>query len=286
MTMDVGSEADRIVWSGRYSQVVGGLDGWTTSHAALARMLDGTREMVLVDPLSFPWEVLRAPQRDIPLVVLAPSDLDEQTVRLLLGSQLLDRLTPWDRIVTDAQEIVDALAGLPADALKRKAKFNRTADLVVRHLRDSLGDTGSGVRRVELWQMGDGFDAHLQGRLADGWRVSTDRYGGDDRPSPHAVVVRLDTDSSAEVAVKQLRSPLVRLQPGGTMLIVADVVPAAGEPMGIGIRGLLEALQRASGTAHVVQDLRSVQWPGEPMSRGVVIELVSLLGTRDDRETR
>lgn len=270
----------RVVWSGRHSDEVAGMDGWSTSHAGLARALDGARQLVLVDPLSFPWEVLRAPQRDIPVVLVAPTDVDELTLRRLLGAPLLDRLTPWDRVVADIDELTTALAVLPdGRSMARKARFNRTADLLVQQLRGSLAAVESSVRRVELWRTGEGITAHLQGRLGPGWLVGA---GGDDGPagsSPHAVVVRVATDGEEDLVLKQLRGPFHRLQPGGSMIIVADVVPEPGAPAGTGIRGLLEALQRAAGMGYVVEEFRSVQWPGEARSRGVVIEVVSLLGT-------
>ena len=50
----------RAVWGGRWSpEVPGALDGWNCDHFALREVLAQAAELVVLDALSFPWDVLR-----------------------------------------------------------------------------------------------------------------------------------------------------------------------------------------------------------------------------------
>lgn len=97
---------DRVVWSGRHENALtGGLDDWNTSRAGLHQDLARAGELVVLDALSFPWQVLRQPERAIPLVVVLPDDLDADTVSKLLGRVLFSHLTPFDRVLCRHPEV-------------------------------------------------------------------------------------------------------------------------------------------------------------------------------------
>lgn len=109
---------DIVVWTGRHAGLwVDGLDEWCCGRVELYDRLDVAPELIVLDALSFPWDALRPSDRDIPLVVALPPDLDEAGVEQVLGEAMLQYLTPYDRIIEARPEVREALArdyGLPS----------------------------------------------------------------------------------------------------------------------------------------------------------------------------
>jgi FkbM family methyltransferase len=98
------------VWAGRYGQQLrGALDGWNCSRSRLASILEEAGELVVLDALSFPWELLHADNRDIPIDVALPANLDAGEIGTVLGRPLLGALTPFDRLIESRPEVRSAL---------------------------------------------------------------------------------------------------------------------------------------------------------------------------------
>jgi FkbM family methyltransferase len=103
-------EGGRLVWNGRATWgPINGVDGWTCDRTSLFSAMAQASELLILDPLSFPWDGLRDSDRDIPLVVLLPQDVDLETIELTLGRSLLDHVTPFDRLLESRPGVRDAL---------------------------------------------------------------------------------------------------------------------------------------------------------------------------------
>lgn len=100
----------RVVWSGRFSSPLGeGLDDWNAPPSLLHDRLAAARELVVLDPLSYPWRSMTDVERLVPLVVVLPDDLDARTTGLLLGNPLLSRVTPFDRLLVRTTDLRHSL---------------------------------------------------------------------------------------------------------------------------------------------------------------------------------
>ncbi len=100
----------RFIWTGRVDWCpIPGLDGWNTDRSALANSLSVASELLILDPLSFPWESLRDADRDIPLVVLLPPELEAGLLEPALRRSLAAFLTPFDLLIESRGEVVELL---------------------------------------------------------------------------------------------------------------------------------------------------------------------------------
>lgn len=100
----------RLIWTGRFGGTIAeGLDGWSCGRSELLLMLANASELVVLDPLSFPWELLRRTDWDIPFVVALPGDLDSDRISLVLGAPMLSHLTPFDALIDHRREVRQAL---------------------------------------------------------------------------------------------------------------------------------------------------------------------------------
>lgn len=89
-------------WSGQPDGVV--VLPSTSTAPAMGPALDTAALLVVDDALAFPFEALRDTDRDVPLAVRLPVPLDAQGLEAVLGSDLLDHLTPLD-VVAGAREM-------------------------------------------------------------------------------------------------------------------------------------------------------------------------------------
>jgi hypothetical protein len=70
-------------------------------EAILQEHLADTDQLVILDPMSFPYELMVDEHRNIPLVVKIPAEVDNEAVSLVLGDPMLSHLTPFDTIILD-----------------------------------------------------------------------------------------------------------------------------------------------------------------------------------------
>jgi FkbM family methyltransferase len=100
----------RVVWGGRFgSRVLGSLDGWNCPRARLSAALEVAGELVVLDALSFPWELLHEQNSDAPLVVALPGSLSARELSMVLGDPLFSVLTPFDRLIESRPAVRSAL---------------------------------------------------------------------------------------------------------------------------------------------------------------------------------
>ena len=76
------------------------LGDWDVLPAQLAAAMEHAETLVVLDPLSFPFEALTGTQQDVPLIVVLPSGLDVGFLITVLGMQVFARLGFFDRVAT------------------------------------------------------------------------------------------------------------------------------------------------------------------------------------------
>ncbi len=75
------------------------LDDWEVLPARLAA-LEGASDLVVLDPLSFPFEALTGVLRDVPQVVVLPEGHDTDFLAAVFGGPVFGRLGFFDRVAT------------------------------------------------------------------------------------------------------------------------------------------------------------------------------------------
>ena len=138
------------------------LGDWDVLPARLAA-LEGASDLVVLDPLSFPFEALTGVLRDVPLVVVLPKGSDADFLAAVFGEPVFNRLDFFDRVAT-------ADAALWEDLRRR---YRLAGGQLVR-----LGGAGPGDAAQEIAALlraevqGDGIDP-----TADGTRPAVRRVG-------------------------------------------------------------------------------------------------------------
>src|ERR687898_2950672 len=96
-----------VFYAGRFVHRVTGLPegcellgDWDVLPAQLAAAMERAETLVVLDPLSFPFEALTGTQQDVPLIVVLPSGLDVGFLITVLGMQVFARLGFFDRVAT------------------------------------------------------------------------------------------------------------------------------------------------------------------------------------------
>lgn len=104
------AQEGRVVWTGRLRGTIAeGVDGWNCNRPELLLLIENASELIVLDPLSFPWEMLRPTDWDIPFVIALPSNLDAHDISLILGASMLSHLTPFDVLIEHRPAVREAL---------------------------------------------------------------------------------------------------------------------------------------------------------------------------------
>lgn len=111
------------------------VDGWAVDQTSIAARVAASNELVLLDPLGFPYEAL-GPTGSWPVITLVlPSDVPVHDLAIALEEVLLRHLTPFDRIVGGEQ-------GLTA------LRESKTVPSIVPEVVVSDGDRLAGLHRA------------------------------------------------------------------------------------------------------------------------------------------
>jgi hypothetical protein len=311
------AEGRRVVWSGRVdienagSGPTGSLDAWTCDRTTLLAELDHATQLVILDAMSFPWETMRSADFDIPVVAVLPSEFDAFQLERVLGGPLLDRVTPYDRLVEPRVEVreqlqqisglaetewleqaaLDALLAETPDPQQRIAKsvWRQTATQLELSIDNAMAEVTTDNPTL-LVVCEDEALARRLGR--EPGRFLVHRTPTDERPGPpspaHVAVVLLD-GLGADDRLRVLETTFRRLRPSGRLIVCATVVPRPGhldETPSLG--DLTEELNLATGLALDLRELRSLRWASEHLVRGAIISATSLavrglaVGQQDD----
>jgi hypothetical protein len=289
-------DAPTLAWRGRATDAPDdAVDGWSTDRTGLLRRLDRAGGLVVLDAMSFPWESLRDQDRDLPITVVLPTQLDATALDEVLGTPLARHLTPFDRLVDDRAEVrreltarwhvaedmwLDKPEATDPDAMARARKA------VWRQVREAVAGCVRDVRER------DGIDLHHTGvvcadpLLAVALEADLDTpvtpvpLDSDALPDPleHIAVLVLPPALAGAERVDLITRAHRRLRGGGSFIVVATVVALPGDRPGAvpSMDDLVEDLQRGTGQGLHVHEIRSLRWADEPVLRGVLVAGTSL----------
>jgi len=304
--MTRAAPSGRVVYAGRRAPVeVEGADflsEWDAVPRRLLPLLADSALLVLLDPLSFPFDHLRPEDRDVPLVVSLDPDLDPGLLGDLLGACLFEHLGPGDRLVA-ADETWTALSAkyrwsnqmrLGADPDDPESTARRSLEPGVV---SSRGTKERGRRRTEAlrWLLAGAAECAPRGQAL---RV-LDVDGGASRwvrgrgGAEWSAVGREDladrTGESAEVVVafgvlagltpaeqRTLAAEMWRVaRPTGRLMVVDDVVPDRnGAPVPLERIGLPRLLLGSTGRRMLLDRVQSLRYPGEVLHRGAALSAI------------
>lgn len=215
-----GAPERPLVYAGRFApQVVERhdtrvLDDLEASPGELLPALEEAPMLVILDPLSFPFESLRETDWDCPLVVCLPSTLGAQELAEALGKVLLERLTFFDRVVTDLPEAWEAVSHSYGLATSQRLELDPGA--VVDVLEEAL----------RLHEAGLEAQTSLDGAAHDG----VSRRGA--ALAPEGAAASRSDKATHRVQARALRAQLTaakRVQPATRGMRVLMVGAAVGE---------------------------------------------------------
>jgi SAM-dependent methyltransferase len=105
-----------VFYAGRFVHRVTGLPegcellgDWDVLPARLAAAMERADTLVVLDPLSFPFEALTGTQQDVPLIVVLPWELDVDTLVAVFGEPVFARLGFFDRVATPESSVWELL---------------------------------------------------------------------------------------------------------------------------------------------------------------------------------
>ncbi|MGB3682862.1 MAG: class I SAM-dependent methyltransferase [Rubrobacteraceae bacterium] len=111
-----GQTGAPVIYAGRFAEEVSEslpdsqiLDEWGVLPHQLAETTREATGLVVLDPLSFPFEAMTDEQWELPLLVMPPPEFDAETLITVFGPALLDLLGPFDRVATADPNLWDTL---------------------------------------------------------------------------------------------------------------------------------------------------------------------------------
>ena len=164
----------------------------------LAGALERATTLVVLDPLSFPFESLTGGRRDVPLIVVLPTGFDAPFFHAVLGEALSTTIGPLDRVATadpalweelrrgyswTDDQLVDLDSSLPAEAAAQvlarleEEAAGRVPDKAIYRVREeALGPQFAAARGVRAGDVP--FDVLEVGAGSGRWASSFDAATG------------------------------------------------------------------------------------------------------------
>lgn len=171
-----------------------------------------------------------------------------------------------------------------------KPRFNQVIQAVAEDLRDRLS-SGAGDESVEETSTGARplvavagpreFRPQLFASPLDAVSLRLEAFDEvepeEHLPDPDAVIVILqDGGQTPAERIALFSSVDAHLHPGTVLLVVGHVVTQDEGRENPGIQDLVEELNEVTGCALQLEELRSLRWAGEALSRGVLLRFTSL----------
>lgn len=112
------SDGNLLVYAGRFvdrlpDEVADGsciLSDWDVLPKKVARALEHADALLLMDPLSFPFEALIDDHWNLPITVVLPGEFDARALVTIFGSVLFEHLGPFDYIATSDAALWETLS--------------------------------------------------------------------------------------------------------------------------------------------------------------------------------
>lgn len=111
-------ESHPVFYAGRFANRVAAaglpdgcevLSDWDVLPASLTAVTARASTLVVLDPLSFPFEVLTGVQREVPLILVLPAGFDAEFLTSVFGKVILTRLDFFDRVATPDPDVWESL---------------------------------------------------------------------------------------------------------------------------------------------------------------------------------
>ncbi|MGH3347332.1 MAG: hypothetical protein ACRDO4_10140 [Nocardioides sp.] len=227
----------------------------------------------------------------MPLTVTLPPELSAQALASALHRPLLAQLTSFDRLIdlrkdvrallTARYDLAEEVWESPSDDDGRRVGKTRLYNVV-----DDVQESVRRAVRLRESQPLVGFlgrAGRIAGPVATPLECMIGRFGLEptpsDGPSPDTMVAWLpDGGQSRDDRLAELARARDLLHPGGALIVLGHVVTAGDGSENPSISTLVEDLASVFGGMLHVDDLRSIRWPGETLSRGVLVTATSLRG--------
>lgn len=283
----MGIRDDGYVWAGRRA-VSGGDDSWRTSPSTAHDRISDAARVWIADVLSFPWEECGSLLQARPYTVFVAGDSE----RTVLWDQLAKSKAPpstVDLILDDWDEFLTAHLpdSMEAQALAKRKFVSLACELIseIRPIAQSIGRadvrvTLLGFDRRERAALGQQFSMEfatgstrvelVDHELASGALVPVD-----------AVMVAIHSDETDLEVRSQVAGAFRNLEPGGSLVVIADVVARHALESRRSVSQVVELIDRATGLRHSIADLRSVRWPGDDYTCGLIIRTYSIGASSD-----
>ncbi|HET7271623.1 MAG TPA: methyltransferase domain-containing protein [Rubrobacter sp.] len=117
LSVNSGIASRPVVYAGRFvdRMSVGDtpavLGDWDVLPSQLAAAVDRATSLVVLDPFSFPFEAMTKDQRDVPLVLVLPSEFDATFLTSVFGKPVFEGLDFFDRVATGDTALWEELRG-------------------------------------------------------------------------------------------------------------------------------------------------------------------------------
>lgn len=174
-------------------QGLGVLDEWEVGKQELAHFLREARLLMVLDPLSFPWELVDSQGWDTPMAVSLDVGLDAADLSRVLGSDMLEKLGFFDYLITSDYPLWEQLRDRYGWA-ERQLLFATS---------DSKGQLASEmVRPLEEEPLtrsffgGDGYEAHFY------WSERGESLA---KTMPHRAICSLHHDRKSNKAMHRVQ---------------------------------------------------------------------------------
>jgi hypothetical protein len=236
------------------------LGEWDVLPADLLPRLASARTLVVLDPVSFPFESLRPADWDVP-VLLSLLDLGPDDVTAL-GDDALRRLLPGDGVVAEAATWQLASSGrrwpdamwLGSDRDAATERFLTSADRTTKAaMRARAAVLRQQLQQVHPWTAWDADDS------VAGFRPALPSYIEWVESGPAAAVVASGAPDEA-TALRWWEA----VAPGGVLVLLAEVVTLPGGPTRIAASEVLQRVLAAGPADAWLADVESVPERSDP----------------------
>lgn len=143
--------ANPVVYAGRFSERVAKagmppdcqlLSDWEVLPAQLNLALRRATDLIILDPLSFPFESMTDEQRDVPVTLAIPIGSEPYTLDEVLGGPLLSNLGFFDRIVTGDDALWNELGQKYRWRPSQRIRLDAAPETVADEISIEEGDAG------------------------------------------------------------------------------------------------------------------------------------------------
>lgn len=271
MTVSQGPVGGTFVWRGRQASTMGS-DGWQLPRRPLGQQLESASAIMILDPLTFPWEELRLDHIVRPMTIVLCDEADEALVKSAVGPTMWHLLhTAADAIYRSADEAWahhrDRATNTERLALKiHEHTFLEAIRIEIESIADELGSENVAVRvcglNAQRWVNPISY-MRAVAETDELERATPDGLTAQTTDSPDIVVAHIDRSLTDEDRIATLRRSWQVLEPGSRLVVVVELSHASSVSA---VEGLLDAVMTVSGCAATIEEFRTLRHSGDSYS--------------------